>query len=584
MPLIGTAGHVDHGKSTLIQALTGRDPDRWEEEKRRGLTIDLGFSWTTLGLGQEVSFVDVPGHERYLKNMLAGIEVIDVALFVVAADEGWMPQSEEHLAVLDLLEIDSGVVALTKVDAVDEETVELATVDISDHIAGTGLALAEIVPLSARTGAGLDRLREVLSNLAALVVHEGDRPRLWVDRSFSVAGAGTVVTGSLIEGPFEVGNTVEILPAHKKARIRALQSHEAEIEIARPGRRLALNLSGVDRSEVPRGSMLGLPQQWRLTNKFTARLKFARYLDELPARGAFHLHFGSGAYPVTIKRRDGEYALLQVPSPLPMRTGDRFILRDAGRKLVVAGGVVLDPSPDAPMQALAAAARIDPGAGPDGIAAELLAIRGIEDLSRLAAHSGGGRPHHAITVGSTALTQERFAALLNDVERVVTEHHAQHPLRPGIPTATLATSLDISHDLVDHLVDESAILGRIGPDVARSDHHLGLDNDMEERWSQAESRLRSDLAVPNSTELGLDPELLHLMIRNGHLVRISDDLVFLPEQIDLLVDLMRGMESGFTVADFRDRSGLSRKYAVPLLEWSDREGLTIRRGDLRHLR
>ncbi len=584
MPLIGTAGHVDHGKSTLIQALTGQDPDRWEEEKRRGLTIDLGFAWTILGGDQEVSFVDVPGHERYLKNMLAGIEVIDVALFVVAADEGWMPQSEEHLAVLHLLEIDRGVIALTKVDAVDEETLELATIEVSERIAGTGLATAEIIPVSARTGDGIDRLREVLSDLVAGIVAEGDRPRLWVDRSFSVSGAGTVVTGSLIEGAFEVGDTVEILPAHRTARVRALQSHEAEVEIARPGRRLALNLSGVEPSEVTRGSMLGLPHQWRLSNRFTALLRLARYLDELPARGAFHLHLGSGAYPVTIKRRQADYALLQVPFPLPIRTGDRFILRDVGRKLVVAGGVVLDPDPGAPARAMATASHIDPKGGPDQIATDLLAIRRIDDLARLAAHSGGGRPHDAITVGSTAITPDRFAALRDEVEQAATEHHMEHPLRPGIPSATLATSLGISQDLVDRLVEKSPVVRRIGPDVMRIDHRQGLDEDMEERWSQAEARLRSDLAVPNVGELGLDQELLHLMIRNGHLVRISDDLVFLPEQVDQLVGIIKGMDAGFTVGDFRDRTGLSRKYAVPLLEWSDKEGLTIRRGDQRHLR
>ncbi|MDP9144778.1 MAG: selenocysteine-specific translation elongation factor [Actinomycetota bacterium] len=584
MPLIGTAGHVDHGKSTLIQALTGRDPDRWEEEKRRGLTIDLGFAWTVLGDDQEVSFVDVPGHERYLKNMLAGIEVIDVALFVVAADEGWMPQSEEHLVVLDLLDIDRGVIALTKVDMVDEESLELATIEVSERIAGTGLANAEIIPVSARTGAGIERLKEVLSDLVAGTTAGGDRPRLWVDRSFSVAGAGTVATGSLIDGTFVVGDKVEILPAHRTARIRAMQSHEAGVERAGPGRRLALNLSGVDPSEVPRGSMVGLPHQWRLTNRFTALLKVARYLGELPARGAFHLHLGSGAYPVTVKRRDDNHALLQVPSPLPIRTGDRFILRDAGRKLVVAGGVVLDPSPGPPALAMATANRIDAMAGPDRIATDLLAIRGIDDLDRLAAHSGGGQPDDAIVVGSMAITPERFAALLGEAEQAVTKHHAEHPLRPGIPSATLATSLDVSQDLVDVLVEENAVLSRVGPDVTRIDHREGLDEDMEERWSIAEARLRSDLAVPNAAELGLDQELLHLMIRNGHLVRVSDDLVFLPEQIDQLVEFIKGMDTGFTVADFRDRTGLSRKYAVPLLEWSDKEGLTIRRGDQRHLR
>ncbi|HSO49564.1 MAG TPA: selenocysteine-specific translation elongation factor, partial [Acidimicrobiia bacterium] len=245
MPLIGTAGHVDHGKSTLIETLTGRDPDRGAEEKRRGLTIDLGFAWTTLQPGLEVSFVDVPGHERYLKNMLAGIEVVDAALFVVAADEGWMPQSEEHLAVLDLLGIDTGVVALTKVDLVDDDTVDLAIIEISEQLAGTSMESAEVIPVSARTGLGIDRLRSALADLVSGISAGGDRPRLWIDRAFTVPGAGTVITGTLIEGPIQVKDTVEILPGHRTARIRALQSHETEVDRAEPGRRLALNLSGV---------------------------------------------------------------------------------------------------------------------------------------------------------------------------------------------------------------------------------------------------------------------------------------------------------------------------------------------------
>jgi len=584
VPLIGTAGHVDHGKSTLIATLTGRDPDRWEEEKRRGLTIDLGFAWTTFDTGEEVSFVDVPGHERFLKNMLAGIEVIDVALFVVAADQGWMPQSEEHLAVLDLLGIDRGVVALTKVDSVDEETVLLATSAVTERLAGTGLAGAEVMPVSARTGVGIDRLRQALAELTRGIDRVGDRPRLWVDRAFPVSGAGTVVTGTLIDGPIRLGDNVEILPSHRMARVRGLQSHEREVDRAGPGRRLALNLSGVDRSDVPRGSMIGLPGQWLLTNRFTARLRLPRYVDELPARGAFHMHFGSGAHPITIKRRHDADVLVQAASTLPMRTGDRFIVRDAGRRLVVAGGIVLDPSPASPARALETSTLIDPTAGPDEIATVLLAIRGVDEVSRLSSHSGGGHPIDAISVGSTVVGPDRFEELKSRVEATVAAHHAEHPLRTGIPSATLATSLDIGQDLVDRLVEASPRLVRNGPDVAGVEHRVGLDDEMQERWTIAEERLGAGLDVPGISELGLDAEMTHLLIRTGKLVKISDDLAYLPEQIDLIVSTLQGMEGEFTVADFRDRTGLSRKYVVPLLEWSDREGLTIRRGDQRRLR
>jgi len=443
---------------------------------------------------------------------------------------------------------------------------------------------AEIIPVSAATGLGISRLRHSLAGLIAGLEPVGDRPRLWVDRSFSVPGVGTVVTGTLIEGPLSVGDTVEILPTHKTARIRGLQSHESEIALAKPARRLALNLTGVSRSDVPRGSMLGVPHQWRLTNRFTSRITLARYVDVLPARGAFHLHVGTAAYPVTIKREQGEYALLQVSTLLPLRTGDRFILRDTGRKLVMAGGVVIDPAPGSPASAMHSAPRIDPAATPDQIATDLLAVRGVDDVDRLSAQSGGGAVTDAITVGSTVITGDRFQELRAEAERLVAEHHAEHPLRVGLSVATLATSLDIGQNLTERIVEESPTLQRIGPDVTRVDHEQELDPVMKERWEKAEDLLREGLGVPGAKDLGLDPELLHLLIRTGKLVRISDDLVFLPDQLREIVAVIRDMAGPFTVAEFRDRTGLSRKYAVPLLEWSDREGLTIRRGNERLLR
>ncbi|MGH3649482.1 MAG: selenocysteine-specific translation elongation factor, partial [Acidimicrobiia bacterium] len=245
MPLIGTAGHVDHGKSTLIQRITGRDPDRWAEEKRRGLTIDLGFAWTTLPDGTEVSFVDVPGHEKFLKNMLAGIEAIDVALFVVAADEGWMPQSEEHLAVLDLLEVGRGVVALTKVDLVEEDLAELAAAETADRLAGTSLEASEIIPVSGMTGEGVSDLLDALVAQMPDSHVAGSRPRLWVDRSFTLPGAGTILTGTLLDGALSVEDVVEVYPTGNLGRVRAIQSHEKSHQRIGPGRRVALNVSGV---------------------------------------------------------------------------------------------------------------------------------------------------------------------------------------------------------------------------------------------------------------------------------------------------------------------------------------------------
>jgi len=584
LPLIGTAGHVDHGKSTLIEALTGRDPDRWAEEKERGLTIDLGFAWTTLGSAGEVSFVDVPGHERFLKNMLAGIEAIDVALFVVAADEGWMPQSEEHLAVLDLLGISSGVIALTKIDAVDPEVAAEVEIEIAQQLVGTKLETAPIIPVSARTGAGMDRLREELAARVADIQHDGDRPRLWVDRAFSVRGVGTVVTGTLTEGPLKVGDHLELLPGRKPSRIRGMQSHESEIETAEPGRRLALNLTGIDREDASRGTMLGRPGQWELSARFTALLTVARYIDALSTRGAFHIHLGSGAHPAMVKRLEGGYALIGVPVALPMRTGDRFILREAGRRQVVAGGTVIDPAPGSPSRAMATARLIDPSAGRDDVATALLEVRGIDDVERLAAHSGGGHPQGSVLVGDTALTHEHFDELRSRAEALVTEHHELHPLRPGIPLATLSATLGTSPDLAELLVETSDQIVRSGPDVSTRQHRSSLDPDSQLRWEKARARLSESLAVPDVDTLGLGNELTHLLIREAGLIRVSDTLVYLPQQIDEIERMLGEMTEPFTVARFRDHTGLSRKYVVPILEWADREGLTIRRGDVRHLR
>ncbi|MGC2241460.1 MAG: selenocysteine-specific translation elongation factor [Acidimicrobiia bacterium] len=584
MPLIGTAGHVDHGKSTLVQALTGRDPDRWEEEKRRGLTIDLGFAWTTLPNGIEVSFVDVPGHERYLKNMLAGIEAIDVALFVVAADEGWMPQSEEHLAVLDLLGIHRAVVALTKIDAVDDETTELAALEIQDRLEATSLHDAPIIPVSGLTGLGLERLLETLEDLVAQVEPTGDRPRLWVDRAFSVAGAGTVVTGTLIEGPLQTGQEVTVFPGGARTRIRGIQSHEQDLEVAGPGRRIALSLSGVDKTIVPRGSMLGLADQWVLTRRFTARLVPARYVDVFPERGSFHVHVGSGAHPAEIRVLDGELGLVSIPEGLPLRSGDRFIVRETGRKMVVAGGVVIDPSPPRSRKAILSSPELNPLDTKDSIATALLAGRGLERADRLEAQSGGGHPREAIQVGPLLLTARTFDEYSQDALALVRAHHDEHPLRPGIPIATIATSLKIPPELADRIVEDSVSLVRRGPDVAWVEHREEMTKEMRNLWDEARRRLADSLSVPTVSELGLDQELVHLLGRTGELVRVSADLAYLPEQMAEIRESLTRIGSPFTVAQFRDATGLSRKYAIPILEWADDQGITMRQGDSRIVR
>lgn len=585
MPLIGTAGHVDHGKSTLIQALTGRDPDRWAEEKRRGLTIDLGFAWTTLPDGTEVSFVDVPGHERYLKNMLAGVEAIDVALLVVAADEGWMPQSEEHLAVLDLLDVRAGAVALTKIDAVDPDLAELAHLEVTERLDGTSLDGVSIIPVSGVTGEGLDDLRQALvSAVASMPVADIGRPRLWVDRAFSATGAGTIVTGTLLDGGLRVDDQVRIYPGDRVARLRGIQSHERALEQVGPGRRVALNLVGIDADAVSRGDMAGRPGDWETSSRFSVTLRPARYVEELDRKGAYQLHIGSRAIMVRFLGLDGDVALLQTEEQVPVAVGDRFIIRDTGRKLVVAGGRVLDPSPGPTRAALAAARKIDPAMAPDDSATVLLTMRGVEDSRTLSRQTKGGAARSARSIGDLVLTDRRFDEWKDQAETLVRAEHDAHPLRVGLPLATLAERIGTDTTVAELVIAETADLERIGPDVAVAGREIGLDPGTESEWQRTREMLSAALAVPTIDELGIDPELLHLQIRLGNLVRVSGSLVFLPDQIETIRATIAEMTERFTVADFRDATGLSRKYAVPILEWADMEGLTLRQGDTRSAR
>ncbi|MDH4118863.1 MAG: selenocysteine-specific translation elongation factor [Acidimicrobiia bacterium] len=588
MPVIGTAGHVDHGKSTLVHRLTGRDPDRWAEEKERGLTIDLGFAWTRLPGGMEVSFVDVPGHEHFIKNMLAGIEAIDVALMVVAADEGWMPQSEEHLAVLDLLETRLGVVALTKSDRVDAELLELAALETAEKLEGTSLEGAQIIPVSAVTGEGIDDLVVAVTQLVeALPAAATNRPRLWVDRSFSITGAGTVVTGTLLGGHLRTGDRVAIWPGGGEVRIRGLQSHERETETAEPGTRVAVNLTGVDRDDVGRGAMLGRVDQWEPTRRCSVSISAARYVEELTDRGSYQLHVGSAAIPVRVRLLAPGIGLLELSDPLPLAAGDRFILRETGRRLVVAGGRILDPSPPAKGRSITAGAgaiihRLV--AGPDAIADALLEVRGHDSAERLDRHSGGGSPTGGVRAGDRILSTT-FASRLTDraIESVRSFHDA-NPLRPGMPLASLATTLAIPipvlealSSLSDELTVESASVRLASFQVDRANR--------DTEWVAARSALEaSGLEVPRVSELGIDRELMHALIRDGELVKVSDEFVFLPDQIRSITEQLADMADGFTVSEFKDRTGLSRKYAVPFLEWADRSGLTVRMGDVRRLK
>lgn len=578
MSVVGTAGHVDHGKSTLLQALTGRDPDRWAEEKERGLTIDLGFVWARLPSGREVSFVDVPGHERFIKNMLAGIESVDVALFVVAADEGWMPQSEEHLAVLDLLGVERAVVALTKIDRVDDDLVELATLEVLESLEGTTLASSPVIPVSATEGTGLDTLIETLDSLVE-DPPAATEPRLWVDRRFTISGAGTVVTGTLLGAPIAIGDTLVSYPGGNELRVRGIESHEQALETVEPHRRVALNLAG-ETGNLKRGSMLGLADRWLPSPRFTASLRTARYVDELGEKGAYQVHIGSVAVPARI-RPVSSGALVTLDRAVPVRYGDRFILRETGRRAVVGGGVVLDPDPPRRGRRLAASADLRTGLDPTAAANELVTLRRTDTPGRILAHTGAS-PSEGATVGPSVISPAELGRLEGAALAAVSGFHTQAPLRPGLPLATLASQLRVDSEVAEFVVLRIADLRLTEGVVAESSHSLALTAEQEQAWENARSVLaEAGLTPPRIGDLSLDPELVHALARRGDLVAVSDEFLYLTDQIEEITRAIGAMEDGFTVADFRDRHGLSRKYAVPLLEWADKTGLTKRQGDRR---
>ena len=589
MPIIGTAGHVDHGKSTLVQALTGRDPDRWAEEKERGLTIDLGFAWTRLG-DEVVGFVDVPGHERFIKNMLAGVGGLDVALFVVAADEGWMPQSEEHLAVLDLLEVGHGVIGLTRVDLADSELIELATIDIAEHVEGTVAESWPVVEVSATTGAGME---DLVASLVDALAEAGaprnlGRPRMWIDRAFAISGAGVVVTGTLVDGSISVGDLLQCFPGGT-VRLRSLQSHETDHDTLGPGTRTAANLVGIDRNDLDRGTLLAPADSIGLTNRFLALLRFPpRSEDEISDRGAYHVHLGTMTVPARIRILKGHTlpaVIVTTTSPVPLTMGDRFILRDTGRRHIVAGGTVLDPLPKPrpsphDVASLSAVVLGSPSDRADALVAVHGSI-GVEDVRR---SSGGGAPSSVVAIGSTYLSPVAFEQRGKELGTSVDEYHDEYPLRPGLPKSVASSRLGGSTDLVTKLVNASPDLVEEGPVIRRRAFAPELTVEETGAWEAARLVLADDLAVPRASTLGISDEVLHALIRRGDLVRIADDLILLPGQVETITSRLSALPDGFTVAAFRDEFGLARRHAVPLLEWLDAEGRTRRDGNGRSIR
>ena len=563
MHVVATAGHVDHGKSTLVEALTGTDPDRFAEEKARGLTIDLGFATTTLPSGAALSLVDVPGHVRFIKNMLAGVGAVDACLFVVAATEGWKPQSEEHLRILELLGVRHGVVALTKVGPADDDLVDLAHLEVEERVAGTFLEGAPVVDTDAPTGVGLDNLRAALDDLLAATPTAVDhgRPRLWIDRAFSARGAGTVVTGTLTGGRLHTDDELAVHPAGSPVRVRSLQNHHAERDELPPGSRCAVNLVGVAHDEVVRGHVLVRSDQWHHTTVVDASLRVLDRLDHpVSRRGAHVVYLGSGEHPVRM-RILGPDALdpgtegavrIHLPEPLPLLPGDRFVLRESGRAETVGGGEVLDVDPTE------RASRARPDRSVDRVVRE----RGwvpVDELERL--------------------TGERREP---DLDRWVVDpvvlHRTLEDLRNALADAgprglDLVGLGELARAAVVLLDDAEVEAGRL---VA-----AGVDDPLADHPFVA--ALAASPFVPPSPD-GVDRGELRELVRRGDVVEV-EGIFFASSAVDaagrLAARLLVDHPEGFTVSTFREEAGNTRKHAMPLLARLDATGMTRRRGDLR---
>ncbi len=561
MRVVATAGHVDHGKSSLVLALTGTDPDRFEEEKRRGLTIDLGFAHTTLPSGEGVSFVDVPGHVRFLRNMLAGVGGVDACLFVVAATEGWKPQSEEHLRILELLGLRHGVVALTKRDLVDGEWLEIAALEVRDHLAGTFLADAPIVAVDSLSSGGLDTLVAALDDLVAATPAATDRgrPRLWVDRSFAAKGSGTVVTGTLTGGRLAADDAVSVEPGGRTARIRAIQTVGRGVDEIAPGNRVALNLSGIAHDEIGRGDAVVTPGRWRPCDRFDASLDvLASLTHEVSRRGAFAAYVGSREVPVRVRvlgsdaLAPGTTGAIRVflPLALPLLPGDRYILRESGRDETVGGGEILDIDP------IVRASRARPTRSIDRIVSERGWVA-VDDLELLTGEQV------APTVGRWVTTDAELAATTARLQAAI-DDAGDH----GLDLATLA---EHERAIVDTLEGVQVDGGR-----ARTGGDPFVDHPLA----------AAVLAGGFAPELPPDADraTVRELTRRGILVE-RDKVVFHRDTIDaaarVAAELLAADADGFTVAQFRDRTGASRKFALPLVAELDARGVTRRRDDLR---
>lgn len=631
--VVGTAGHIDHGKSTLVEALTGIDPDRFKEEKVRGITIDLGFAHYH-HLDTDLAFVDVPGHERFVRNMLAGASGIDSVLMVIAADESVMPQTREHFDICELLGVTCGVIALTKTDIVDNETVELVRLETQELVSGSFLEGMPVVPVSARSGAGLPELREALAALARVVIGRKDDgvPRIPIDRAFTLRGFGTVVTGTQVGGRIERDTELVLLPKNRRVKIRGLQVHGKVQADSRAGQRVAINLSGIDVDDIRRGDTLTGPGAMHATTridsrivllrgvrelKYGARVRFHQGTTEVMARiaigpGCAEAREGTPTFPASLGPDIPTFARLHFERSVVVTRGDRFVLRTYSPPLTIAGGIVLDPIPLSGrlrshagylrLRRLdrgdtdAAATMVSDAGGQGALSIELVPRLGlpIKDVERIVQQLL--KDEIVVAVGERVVSAERVRSARDALVAAVSDFHETHPLESGLPRQEARGRLAriAGADLFQHLVNTLAESGTLltGRNLALSTHRVVLSSDETSVKAQlATLFLNSGLTPPDAmrwaNEKGVGKamvdRMVSLLVQEGHLERV-DTLLFHNESlVQLRADvtaLKKGQEGPVRigVADFKAKFGVSRKYAIPLLEYLDGVRVTRRVG------
>ncbi|QRQ66851.1 selenocysteine-specific translation elongation factor [Corynebacterium tuberculostearicum] len=583
MYVVATAGHVDHGKSTLVRALTEMDPDRWEEEKRRGLTIDLGFAWTTLPSGADVAFVDVPGHEKFLGNMLAGVGPAPVVLFVVAADEGWQAQSTDHRDALRALGVKHGIIALTRSD---RATVD-RTAEIRTQLAGTPLADAPIIPVSAPTGDGIAALRQALDEVLATVPAPDEQApvRLWVDRAFSVKGAGTVVTGTLAAGTLRVGDSLKAATAggERAVEIRGLHSENRAQDSLGPVTRAAVNLRGVDAADIHRGDVLLTPGAWRMVNHLDVRRTFGAELDALPDN--LVIHTGTAGVEAHLRPLSADFARLSLAHPLPLQLLDRFVVRSPGGRHVVTGVEAVDLRPPELNRRGAARRRAEELSTQDSFRdpASYLRRVGFARVDGLArdGFTTAAPPQGIIAFRDWWIAASQVTRWKQSLIDALHAHTAAHPLAPGMPRKAAMDALGLQ---------EEGLLG-LAIAAAKAESSEGVlrlpgqraDLGAAERGVAAiEERLKAEpFAAPEAddlTELGLGPKELAAAERAGRLLRLRQGIVLLPSAPEEARRRLSELEQPFTLSAARKALGTTRRVAIPLLEYLDAQRIT-RRGD-----